>query len=127
MPQNKIKSIQLANPVSKQKHAIGAKRTAVAMQAHENVQPVLETGARRGRTCISFDGLKNMQPAYCEIKREADALRVKMDVEQSPPGFAFARDWLKTHHVCPYWLQVTQVFFKQIIDHKSIDYCCITY
>ena len=58
MPQNKIKSIQLANPVSKQKHAIGAKRTAIALQAHENVQPVLETGARRGRTCISFDGLK---------------------------------------------------------------------
>ena len=60
MPQNKIKSIQLANPVSKQKHAIGAKRTAIAMQAHENVQPVLEPSAKRRRTCIPFDGLKNM-------------------------------------------------------------------
>ena len=60
MPQNKIKSIQLADPVSKQKHAMGARHTAFAMQAHENVQPVLETSAKRGRTCISFDGLKNM-------------------------------------------------------------------
>ena len=50
MPQNKIKSIQLADPVSKQKHTIGARRTAVAMQAHENVQPILETSAKRGRT-----------------------------------------------------------------------------
>ena len=53
-----------------------------------------------------------------DINRAADGLRVKTDLKQLPPGFAFARDWLKTHHVCPYWLQVTQVSF--LTNHRPL-------